>query len=296
MYIQFNNIFKVDHEFICFTTNGYTTKKLGHAVCGRGIALAVSLSLTDTKEKLGKLILANGNRVQLVHRNFISFPVKPIDKIIDSTSEVVSHARHFYKPGDKVPGYHMKANIKIIKRSCHELVALCDKEGWGDVAIPRPGCGAGELSWPDVYKAISPILDNRFYVYTIRPNPKVCFISGSRTITKLTKEMEDTLLKIMLLDIQVIVGDCYGVDALVTDFYRTRGYTPVTVYHVKKARVTNGFKRVLIPGSSFVAKDRAMAERCNFGLILWDGKSKGSGNNIKYLTKLNKPFKEIRVS
>lgn len=43
---------------------------------------------------------------------------------------------------------------------------------------------------------------------------KTVFISGSSKIKRLNKEMTDCLDELMKQDVQVIVGDCYGVDFL----------------------------------------------------------------------------------
>jgi hypothetical protein len=59
-----------------------------------------------------------------------------------------------------------KARIDIIVQSAKELVKLADHNKWSKVYLPRPGCGAGELTWADVKPAIENILDNRFIVCT----------------------------------------------------------------------------------------------------------------------------------
>ena len=75
---------------------------------------------------------------------------------------------HRYADGDSVPGFHAKANTVLIANSLTELVQLADKHPeWKTIVMPRPGCGAGELSWENQIKSMcEDVLDNRFHVYT----------------------------------------------------------------------------------------------------------------------------------
>jgi hypothetical protein len=95
----------------------------------------------------------------------ISFPVKPVTGKSAGTN-VVRHMRNQFPEGSTVPGWACVADLKIIKKSCKELVALTDKHGWKKVLLPRPGCGAGELQWAEVKKVIEKYLDNRFVSVT----------------------------------------------------------------------------------------------------------------------------------
>jgi O-acetyl-ADP-ribose deacetylase (regulator of RNase III) len=57
--------------------------------------------------------------------------------------------------------------VRLIARSAVELAALATAQGWTRVALPRPGCGFGGLSWSEVKPAIEPLLDDRFLVVTL---------------------------------------------------------------------------------------------------------------------------------
>lgn len=59
---------------------------------------------------------------------------------------------------------------------------------------------------------------------------KTVFISGSSKIKRLNKEMTDCLDELMKQDVQVIVGDCYGVDFLAQKYLKAHNFDRVTVY------------------------------------------------------------------
>lgn len=77
--------------------------------------------------------------------------------------------RSRFNPGDWVPGWACVADEVIIKRSAEELVSFAGTYGWSQVILPRPGCGAGELSWEQVKPILTQVLDDRFYVITFPP-------------------------------------------------------------------------------------------------------------------------------
>ena len=118
------------------------------------------------------------------------------------------------------------------------------------------------------------------------------FISGSRSIKSLPVEITQWLLVHVINknDWEIIVGDCYGVDSVIQDTLFNYGFMNVTVYHINKypRYYIPKFKKKKIEGTTYTAKDVAMAKDCDQGLILWDGKSKGSKNNKIKLTHLGK--------
>lgn len=79
--------------------------------------------------------------------------------------------------------YHWrdKADLDLIVKSAHELVALVERELmmvesyrldhpeyvlYPNIWMPRPGCGAGALRWEDVKPLLDPILDDRYVAVT----------------------------------------------------------------------------------------------------------------------------------
>lgn len=160
------NIFKTECDALCITTNGFV-KGNGAAVMGRGCAKEAARLIPTLPEIVGKAIKTNGNICQIVLAKNISllvFPVKPVSKICCDGNDHVSHMS--FKPGDVIPGWACKADIEIIKQSAYQLVELTDKHGWQTVILPRPGCGAGELSWDEVKPVLEQILDDRFICMT----------------------------------------------------------------------------------------------------------------------------------
>jgi adenine-specific DNA-methyltransferase len=110
---------------------------------------------------------------------------------------------------------------------------------------------------------------------------KIVFISGSRHIKELPQSALDSLDKIIELGLRVIVGDCQGVDSLVQKYLKSKNYTKVTVYHIGNyPRFNLGFKTVKVQGTRQVDKDIEMSNKAHYGLTIWDGKSKGTKNNI----------------
>lgn len=121
-------------------------------------------------------------------------------------------------------------------------------------------------------------------------NKKV-FIGGSRSIIDLPELVKIRLHNIIDNNLPVLIGDCYGVDNLVNKFFTQNNYRNVTVYHIWKARHNYGkFKTRFVRGNSFAEKDIEMRCDCDVGFFISDGKSKGTGHNIKWLKNVKKPF------
>ena len=94
----------------------------------------------------------------------------------------------------------------------------------------------------------------------------------------------------------ILIGDCRGVDALVQEY--TKHYEKVTVFFVgnsprnfknsqwKIKHVTNPLKKT---GRDFYSlKDNSMSIDCDIAVMIWNGASIGTFNNIKNCETLNK--------
>lgn len=161
-------------DAICITTNGFT-KRNGDCVMGRGCAKQAKEMWPKVPFDLGKLIRKNGNVTQSIATitrdgvawTLVAFPVKPVHADCKpDKSNVVAHKQVMFHSGQRVPGWACVARMDIIRKSARQLVELADKHGWQHVILPRPGCGAGELSWEQVKPELHKILDDRFYCIT----------------------------------------------------------------------------------------------------------------------------------
>ena len=164
------NLFELPGDVLCITTNGYISSK-GKAVMGRGCALEAKKLSPGLDQLLASKIKENGNVVSILlsptpNQTWVSFPVKPESVIFDGTN-TVKHALSKYQTGETVQGYHAKADLAIIAESAAQLRVLADSlPEWKTILVPRPGCGAGELTWQDVKPVLDVFFDDRFHVVT----------------------------------------------------------------------------------------------------------------------------------
>ena len=123
------------------------------------------------------------------------------------------------------------------------------------------------------------------------------FISGSKTITFLNEEAKEKIDEFCQTNAEILIGDCFGADHIVQIYLYDRGYKNVIVYvsgdevrnnagnfNVKHIRVTDD-----LSGFCFYRqKDIAMANDADFGLMLWNGSSRGTECNISDMRKMGK--------
>ncbi len=130
------------------------------------------------------------------------------------------------------------------------------------------------------------------------------FVSGSKSITVLSDEVYAILDKYIAMGTEFLVGDCYGVDAAVQMYLDSKGYRNVTIYcsgetprnnFVTGAKVRSCAEAAKgLTGSAFhYVKDIQMASDCDQALIIWNGKSKGTGENIRRVKEMGKPYRII---
>ena len=118
------------------------------------------------------------------------------------------------------------------------------------------------------------------------------FISGSIAIRHLPGMVTERIEAILDRGLPILIGDARGADTAVQRLLRERGATNVTVF------TADGFPRNNVgdwparnvPGDGrkgtaafHAAKDRAMAAEASTGLVIWDGKSRGSLANVHRL-------------
>jgi hypothetical protein len=127
--------------------------------------------------------------------------------------------------------------------------------------------------------------------------PETVFLSGSRKISRLNDRIRARIDNVVTKRLHVLVGDANGADKAMQTYLADKRYSTVTVYCANGLCRNNvgqwDVKAVTVPpeltGRDFYTqKDIAMAEDADYGLVLWDGKSVGSINNILELAKRGK--------
>ena len=129
-------------------------------------------------------------------------------------------------------------------------------------------------------------------------SPPSVFIAGSRRISRLPPEVRSRIDTMIDKGFQILVGDANGADKAVQRYLAAKGY-PNVVIHCMENHCRNNIghwptRQVSGPRSArgfgyYSLKDLVMAEAAEFGLMLWDGKSKGTINNVISLSRENKP-------
>lgn len=139
-------------DAIVITTNG-TVNSSGRAVMGRGCALEAKQRVEDIDLTFGRLLRKHGSRVVVI------IPMYNYRPVHIGTCAIVSFPvkRHWREDAD----------LELIERSVGELLELSEEYGWRTVVMPRPGCGAGKLSWDTVRPLLANQLDDRFTVVSL---------------------------------------------------------------------------------------------------------------------------------
>ena len=124
------------------------------------------------------------------------------------------------------------------------------------------------------------------------------FIGGSRHLSRLTTKVRERLDKIVESRFEVLVGDANGADRAVQAYLASTGYRSVVVFCMT-GRCRNNLgdwptRALTAPAGTrgfayYAVKDGAMAQEATHGLMLWDGESKGTLNNLVSLVRQHKP-------
>jgi hypothetical protein len=123
------------------------------------------------------------------------------------------------------------------------------------------------------------------------------FVAGSRTLGRLNDQVRERLGNVIAGSYRVLVGDANGADKAVQSYFFERQYRNVVVFcSGNKCRNNLGAwptQNVEVPSgltgrAFYTCKDIEMAENADYGLMLWDGKSAGTMNNVLELVKRGK--------
>jgi hypothetical protein len=123
------------------------------------------------------------------------------------------------------------------------------------------------------------------------------FFGGSRGLSKLNADLIARTDKIIENEYRILVGDANGADKVMQHYLSDNNYEHVHVYCMEDTCRNNigGWKTIHIctdrktkDFNFFSTKDLRMSEDADYGFMLWDGKSKGTLNNILNLCERNK--------
>ncbi|MFW6159504.1 MAG: hypothetical protein ACOC8E_09115 [Planctomycetota bacterium] len=124
------------------------------------------------------------------------------------------------------------------------------------------------------------------------------FFSGSRRLTRLSEAVREHADRLIEEGETILVGDANGADKAMQEYLARKGYDRVLVF-CTGGRCRNNvgrWKTVHVePGAEarkgfryYARKDRRMSEEAEQGLVMWDGESKGTLNNLLNLLEQGK--------
>ncbi|MGH9892206.1 MAG: hypothetical protein ACREA0_09540 [bacterium] len=125
------------------------------------------------------------------------------------------------------------------------------------------------------------------------------FIGGSRVLSRLNRAVRDKLDDLIDRGCTILIGDANGADKAVQSYLAHRGYPKVVVFCMNSCRNNVGqwqSRPITSPTGKrdfayYATKDRVMVREARCGIMFWDGKSKGTLNNI--LSLLNEQKKVL---
>ncbi len=122
------------------------------------------------------------------------------------------------------------------------------------------------------------------------------FIGGSQSIRKLPASVAARIDNIIDKGFTVLIGDAGGADTCVQKLLAEKAYADVLVFCTGACRNNaGGWKTIVVSAKAgergfdfYALKDREMAREADYAFMAWDGKSKGTLNNILNLLGENK--------
>lgn len=123
------------------------------------------------------------------------------------------------------------------------------------------------------------------------------FFGGSRKLSHLNRAIRERADNIVAKGFEVLIGDANGADKAMQKYLTEKGYQNVIVFCMDGTCRNNigGWHTKVVTSKSekkdfsyFSAKDKEMSEEADYGFMLWDGRSKGTLNNIINLLQRNK--------
>ncbi len=134
--------------------------------------------------KQGSLLATNGNISQLLFSEQVGEKWRSMGSLPTKLGSVKIGREHLcyvlpeyigrIQVGTAVPGWMLRSDVQLIKRSIDDMVRLTDLNGWSYVAFPSPGAGAGDLGESETRELdehMRALLDSRFVMFS-RPDKK----------------------------------------------------------------------------------------------------------------------------
>ena len=118
---------------------------------------------------------------------------------------------------------------------------------------------------------------------------KKVFIGGSRRLSRLNKKIMERATNIVANGYGVLIGDANGADKAMQKFFADKNYDNVIVYctgEICRNNLGNWHTKNIVSNRKtkdfqyYTIKDKRMSDDADYGFMLWDGKSKGTLNNI----------------
>lgn len=124
------------------------------------------------------------------------------------------------------------------------------------------------------------------------------FIAGSRQLSRLNAEVKRRIDTMIEKGFTILLGDANGADKAVQRYLSEKGYRDVIV-HCMAPNCRNNvggwpIREIAAPKGArgfayYATKDQAMVDDAAYGLMLWDGQSKGTLNNVVNMIRQEKP-------
>jgi hypothetical protein len=123
------------------------------------------------------------------------------------------------------------------------------------------------------------------------------FLGGSRKISQLNPKIRQRIDNVLSKGFAVLIGDAHGADKAIQKYLAQKGYRNVTVFcSGKECRNNIGKWKCELVDTNRTTKDfrfyaqkvARMSDDADYGFFLWDGKSKGTLNNIVRLLSRNR--------
>jgi hypothetical protein len=124
------------------------------------------------------------------------------------------------------------------------------------------------------------------------------FIAGSRKLSRFNIDVKRRIDNMIEKDFTILVGDANGADKATQKYLSDKQYRNVVVYcmadHCRNNVGQWPTHEITAPNgvrgfAYYSLKDQAMVDDATYALMLWDGESKGTLNNVVNLLRQSKP-------